>query len=139
MRENRTQGSLRGRSGNWPSYLDDEQDRVRHDTPEHKINLGVRTKLGGGWTGNLAASWVDKTERLISDLAGNEYMAEVDPYIVVNGWIGYAFWQERGEVSLAVFNMFNDKHYEYPPGINLPDTSSDPVGTQALLKVSWRF
>lgn len=121
------------------TFTVNERDRRRHDTPEHKINLGVRTKLGGGWTGNLYATWVDETERLIFDLAGNEYMARVDPYIVVNGRIGYTFWKERGEVSLAVFNMFNEKHHEYPPGINLPDMSSDPVGTQAVLKVSWRF
>ena len=29
MRENRTQGSVRGRSGNWPSYLDDLERRPK--------------------------------------------------------------------------------------------------------------
>jgi hypothetical protein len=28
VRENRTPGSVRGRSGNWPSYRDDIQDHV---------------------------------------------------------------------------------------------------------------
>lgn len=121
------------------TFTVNERDRRRHDTPEHKINLGVRTKLDGGWTGSLYATWVDQTERLIFDLAGNEYLAKVDPYIIVNGRIGYSFRQERGEVSLAVFNMLGDKHHEYPSGINLPDVSSDPVGAQAVLKLSWRF
>jgi iron complex outermembrane receptor protein len=116
-----------------------EQDRVRHDTPEHKVNAGVRTKFGSGWSSSLSASWVDKTERLITDLAGNEYQAKVASYTVVNARIGYLFWKERAEASLAVSNLFNEKHYEYPPGINLPDRSSDQIGRSIVGKVSYRF
>jgi iron complex outermembrane receptor protein len=116
-----------------------EKDRVRRDTPHNKVNAGARMKFEGSWSCNLSASWVDKTERLITDLAGNEYLARVDSYTVVSGRIGYNLWKGRGEASLAVSNLFNEKHYEYPPGINLPDRSSDQIGRSILGKVSYRF
>jgi outer membrane receptor protein involved in Fe transport len=116
-----------------------EKDWVRRDTPHNKVNVGARMKFEGSWSCNLSASWVDKTERLITDLAGNEYLARVDSYTVVSGRIGYNLWKGRGEASLAVSNLFNEKHYEYPPGINLPDRSSDQIGRSILGKVSYRF
>lgn len=116
-----------------------EQDRVRRDTPRHKVNVGTRMTFSGGWSGSLSASWVDATERLITDLAGNEYLATVDSYTVVNGRIGYSYWKERAEASLSVFNIFNDSHYEYPPGINLPDRSSDAIGRKVTFTLGWKF
>ena len=116
-----------------------EEGRTRHEVPEHKVNLGVRGKFGNGWSGNLLLHWVDGTERLIKDLASNEYVARVRPYTTVDGRVGYAFLKGDAEASLAVFNMFNDRHYEYPPGINLPDSSSEKVGRKVILKLSLRF
>jgi hypothetical protein len=57
----------------------------------------------------------------------------------VNARIGYALRKGKAEASLSVFNLFNDRHFEYPPGINLPDRSSDPVGRKVAFKVSCRF
>ena len=115
-----------------------EKDRVRHDVPQQKVNAGARMTFGNGLSASLFLHWVDATERLISDLSGNEYLAGVRSYTTVDGRVGYMF-KERAEASLAVFNVLNDKHYEYPPGINLPDQSSDQVGRQAVFRVSWRF
>jgi iron complex outermembrane receptor protein len=116
-----------------------EKDRVRHDTPEHKVNADLRMKFGNGLSANLLLHWVDGTERLIKDLSENEYLARVRSYTIVTGRVGYTFWKERAEASLSVTNIFNDKHFEYPSGINLPDRSSDPVGRKVACKLSCRF
>jgi hypothetical protein len=82
---------------------------------------------------------VDGAERLITDMNGNESPAKIDPYTPVNGRIGYTFWKGKVDASLYVLNIFNDGHYEYPPGINLPDRSSDLVGRKVTFKISCRF
>jgi iron complex outermembrane receptor protein len=116
-----------------------EQDRVRHDIPAHKVNAGTRMKFANGLSTNLFLHWSDSSERLIGDLTGNEYLVRTDPYIIFNTRLGYLFWQDRAEASLYVYNLLNDRHFEYPAGINLPDASSDPVGRKILLKLNYRF
>jgi outer membrane receptor for ferrienterochelin and colicin len=123
-----------------PSTLTiNEKNRVRHDTPQHKANFGTRMKFENGLSANLILHWAGRTEWLIPDLSGNEYRAEVAPYIIFNTRIGYSFWRDRAEASLSVYNLFNDRHFEYPPGINLPDASSEAVGRKILLKLHYRF
>lgn len=116
-----------------------EEDRVRRDTPGHKVNAGARMRFKNGLSVNLLLHWVDGTERLISDLSGGEHLARVRSYTTVDGRVGYAFRKDKAEASLSVFNILNDRHLEYPQGINLPDRSSDRVGTQVAFKLSWRF
>ena len=116
-----------------------EKSRERRDTPRHKVNAGARMKFRNGLSANLLLHWVDGTERLIKDLSGNEYLASVRSYTTVDARVGYAFWKDNAEASLSVFNILNDRHFEYPPGINLPDSSSDPVRTQVAFKLSCRF
>jgi outer membrane receptor protein involved in Fe transport len=117
---------------------------VRRDVPRHKVNAGARMKFKSGLSANLLLHWVDGTQRLITDVAGNEFQAGTDPYTIVNGRVGYTFWKGNAEASLDVLNIFNDKHFEYPPGINLPgivlpERSSDPVGRKVAFKLSCRF
>jgi len=119
--------------------LVNEQDRVRHDSPTHKVNAGTRMKFANGLSTNLLLHWADGSEWLTSDLSGNEYLVRTDPYLIFNTRIGYLFWQDRAEASLYVYNLFNDRHFEYPAGINLPDASSDPVGRKIFLKLHYRF
>jgi iron complex outermembrane receptor protein len=121
------------------TLLINEKDRRRQDVPEHKVNAGIRTKFKNGLSASLLAHWADGTERRIIDLSGNEFLARTDPYTIVNARIGYALRKGKAEASLSVFNLFNDRHFEYPPGINLPDRSSDPVGRKVAFKVSCRF
>ena len=116
-----------------------ERDRVRRDVPRHKLNAGGRMKFENGISASLLLHWVDETERLIGDLAGNEHLARVRSYTTVDGRVGYAFREGNAEVSLALSNIFNDRHYEYHPGIDLPDASSEPVGRQIAFKASCRF
>lgn len=116
-----------------------EKGRVRREVPQNMVNAGARMRFKNGISANLLLHWVDGTTRLISDPAGNEYQASVRPYTTVDGRVGYSFLEGKAEVSLALFNIFNDRHYEYPPGINLPDQSSERVGTQGVLKLSGRF
>jgi outer membrane receptor protein involved in Fe transport len=121
-----------------------EKDRARRDVPRHKVNAGVRIKFNHGISVNLRLHWVDETQRLITDLGGNEFQGKTDPYTIVNGGVGYSFWRGKAEASLNVFNIFNDRHFEYPTGnnlagINLPERSSEPVGRKLAFKVSCRF
>jgi outer membrane receptor protein involved in Fe transport len=112
---------------------------VRHDSPTHKVNAGTRMKFASGLSTTFLLHWADGSEWIIPDLSGNEYLVRTDPYIIFNTRIGYSFWQDRAETSLSVYNLFNDRHFEYPSGINLPDASSDPVGRKILLKLNYRF
>lgn len=116
-----------------------EKDRVRHNTPENKVNAGMRMKFRNGLSLNLLADWVGGSERLINDFDGNEYLAKVDTYTIVNVRAGYTFRKGNAEASLYAFNIFNNGHYEYPPGINLPERSSDEIGRKIVFKVGYRF
>jgi outer membrane receptor protein involved in Fe transport len=112
---------------------------MRRDTPRNKVNIGARMKFGSGWSSSLTASWVDATERLITDLDGNEYQAELDPYTLINARLGRMLYKDSAELSLSVFNMFNDRHYEYPPGINLPDQSSEVIGRTISVTLNFKL
>jgi len=116
-----------------------EKDRVRLENPKNKINAGLRMKLENGVSANILAHWVDKTKRFIYDREGNEYLSGVDAYTILNARAGYTFMKGKTEVSLSVFNLLNDKHYEYPIGINLPDPSSDEIGRRVAANVSYKF
>jgi hypothetical protein len=57
VRENRTQGSVRGRSGNWSFYLDNRGKSMKQKRKEHWGNLRTMGKyryiflVGGFWAG----------------------------------------------------------------------------------------
>lgn len=108
-----------------------EEGRVRHDVPQHRVNAGGRMKFKGGLSASLLLHWVDGTERLI-----NENPVRVRSYTIANGRVGWTFWKEKAEASLYVFNILNDRHFEYPPGSG---GSSDPVGSKVVFRVSCRF
>lgn len=117
----------------------DEKGRVRAEYPKNKANVGLKMKLKSSISANLFAHWVDKTQRCIYDLENNEYTTDMDGYTIFNASVGYGFLKNNAEVSLSVFNLFNDKHYEYPVGVNLPDPSSDEVGRRVTANVSYKF
>jgi len=116
-----------------------ERDRVRTRDPRHKVNVGFQIALRNGLSMNLYANWVDATKRLIIAPDGTENLAGLDAYTLVNCRLGYAFLREKAEVSLYVFNIFNDRHFEYPPGLHLPDRSSTEIGRKIAAKLSLRF
>lgn len=117
----------------------DEKNRIRPDYPKNKANAGLSAKFKNGISANLLANWVDKTERIITDIAGNEYSAEVREYTILNTRVAYALLREKAEISVSVFNLFDDRHYEYPVGINLPDFSSDKIARKITGSINYRF
>ncbi|OGS21897.1 MAG: hypothetical protein A3J83_04730 [Elusimicrobia bacterium RIFOXYA2_FULL_40_6] len=124
---------------NLSTLLINETNRVRYENPQTKVNAGVRMKFESGISVNLAANWVDTTTRIISDTAGNNYLAEVRAYTIVNSRMGYIFLDNSVEIALNVFNLLDDKHYEYPVGINLPDYSSDEIGRKITVSANYKF
>jgi iron complex outermembrane receptor protein len=119
--------------------LIDEQDRTRTEYPRNKVNVGIRVKPYEGWSVNLNGHWVDSFQFHSTDLEENEHLVSLDDYMLLNIRLGYTFYHERAEISLAVFNLFNDRHYEYPPGINLPDQNSTRIGRQITAQIGFGF
>ncbi|MCP5049107.1 MAG: outer membrane beta-barrel protein, partial [bacterium] len=105
-----------------PQFI--EENQVRTQYPKHKLNAGLRFLFKNGFSFNLLAHWVDKTRRQISDSFGNPYLAAVDDYFLVNTRAGYTFWKGKAELGISVYNLFNDRHYQYPsdPGSLLPNS-----------------
>ncbi|MCP5047143.1 MAG: TonB-dependent receptor [bacterium] len=116
-----------------------EENQVRTQYPKHKLNAGFRVLFKNGFSFNLLAHWVDKTRRRISDGFGNSYLAAVDDYFLVNTRAGYTSRNEKIELALSIFNLFNDLHYEYPtpPGLSFP--TSEPVGRRFTVTVRYKF
>jgi outer membrane receptor protein involved in Fe transport len=57
---------------------------------------------------------------------------ENDSYFLVNGRVGYHFNKESMEVALAVYNLLDDKHYEYPEPFLTGLPGDVPVGGDRL-------
>jgi len=39
---------------------------------------------------------------------------KVDPYTLVNARLSYRFFDQKVEIALAMYNLFDVKHFEYP-------------------------
>lgn len=116
-----------------------EKDKVHLGNPKNKVNAGLRLKPLKGLSVNLTTQWVDKIEKLLPDISGNEYLVGLDDHLIFNTRLGYIFLNDKAEVSLVAFNIFNNKYYEYPPGVNLPDISSDKIGCKITAGLSYKF
>lgn len=96
------------------------QDKVNHsyqkrtENPTHKCNAGLRLLLDNGLSFNATAHWVDKTVKLLPGNNGQNILAPIDAYILVNTRLGFTFWRQKAEVAVSVLNLFNNQHYEYP-------------------------
>ncbi|MCB4791152.1 MAG: TonB-dependent receptor [Elusimicrobia bacterium] len=118
--------------------LINEKDATRMDVPKHKANIGLNADLGKAVSFAVTANWVDKAIYDISDGSGNEYLADVDPYAVLNMKLNYKL-SKNTLISLSASNLFNNSHYEYPRGINLPDESSFAIGRLFYGQVKYSF
>ena len=117
----------------------DEKDRIRPENPKHKINAGLRFVFKNGISINLLAHWIDKTRKIIRDSSGNSYLASVDDYLLLNTRVGYRFWKKKAEVALSIFNLFNDKHYEYPMDTGSPLPDSARIGRRITFTLTVKF
>jgi len=96
----------------------DEEDRR---TPRHKVNGGITCGPLRGASGTILVHHVGETywPEAIRDPEWDEnlWMMEVGPldaYTLVNVRLAYQFLQDRMEVALNAFNLFDDDHYEFP-------------------------
>jgi hypothetical protein len=121
------------------TYTVNEKDRIRPENPKNKVNAGLRMKLKRNLSANILVHWRDRTQRLIKDIGGNEFLIGTDDYTIINTRLGYVFWQDNAELSLSVFNLFNDKHYEYPPGWDVQNPVSDRIGRKIVASLSYKF
>jgi iron complex outermembrane receptor protein len=123
-----------------PSTIEiNEKDRVRPENPKQKLNAGLRFILKNGISLNLLAHWVDKTRKVVRDISGNTYLAFVDDYFIFNTSVGYTFWKKKAQLALSIFNLFNDKHYEYPLDTGSPIPGSARIGRRVTVTLRVKF
>lgn len=96
-----------------PATPANEKGTVVKFSPRHKVNGYLRFTFANGFSANLMAHYVSATEK-------NETWAfgTVDPYTLINVRLGYRFLDGSAEIAVAVFNLLNEKHYEYPAMTN---------------------
>lgn len=102
-----------------PETSENETGQVVKTSPQHKLNFGLRFQFKSGFSANFQVHYVDQTEKYETWAYG-----KVRPYALVNSRVGYRFLNDKMEIAVAVFNLFNKKHYEYP-GL---DSSGNPNG-----------
>ena len=112
--------------------------------PEHKVNCGLRFK-SEKWSLSSAFHYVDTYYELY--LTSNPVFgrvgtkpARVDAYTTFEARVGYNI-SDNIELSVAAYNMFNDKHYESNPPNNEPGNwhTGDKIGRRFIFGASWRF
>ncbi len=119
-----------------PSTMNiDEKNRERTENPKHKANAGLRFLFKNGISLNLLAHWVDKTQKVFSDSSGRTSLGPVKAYFLFNPRLGYTFWRNKAEIGVAVFNLFNNRHYEYPPGDDPALTFGEEIGRRFMVSL----
>lgn len=120
-----------------PTTAQENEKNARDKTmPLHKINWGLRMNLTN-ISANLTANYVSGITR-IRNLAGIEGKENVGGYIQVNSRIGYQI-NKRTELAVAAFNLFNDKHNEFPFGWGPSYPIADEIGRRITASVNYRF
>jgi outer membrane receptor protein involved in Fe transport len=126
-------------------YLRDDPgpQLVSQQSPRHKANMGMCVKAQG-WTGTVAADWVDKTmwSPLTAATAAGQ-LAPVNAYWLMNAHVGYAFkgsW-EGLEAGVNIFNLLNHDHFETlpPPGVLQPGEGGEIIRQRITATLSYRF
>lgn len=107
--------------------------------PENKLNAGLRVLLDNHISLNLLAHWVDKTEYLVKSTDGNTYPVPLDAYFLCNARVGYTFQNEKMEISLAAFNLFDHKHFQYPVSTGSPDKEYGKLGRRITFTIRYTF
>lgn len=109
-----------------PTTFVDEKNQRKKESPQNKVNAGLRFKFKNGLSSNILAHYVDEIE-----WRDGQTCYKLDPYTLVNVRVGYQL-NSHIEIAIAVFNLFNDKHYEYMIGNN-PDL---PFGEEIARKIT---
>ena len=114
-----------------------EKDLVNTRYPMHKVNAGLKLKLDNGFFLNCHIHWVDKTRHHVQSVDGKGYILDLADYLVFDAAAGFKY---KGlELSLAAFNLLNNKHYQYPPGIDPAAPWSYQLARRINIAVAYKF
>ena len=117
-----------------PQTAENEKDQEIKSSPRHKANLALHFNLQR-LSAHVFVHYVGRTEKYESWAYG-----AVDPYTLVNARIGYRFFQDRVELSLAAFNLLNKDHYQYPGFDQQGNPAAYPIGQRyAAAVMTYRF
>lgn len=92
-----------------PLTPENEKGQRVKSSPRNKINGSLRLNFDNGFSANIMMHYVGETEKSETWAFG-----KTDPYTLINVRLGYRFMNETTEIGLAVFNLLNNAHYEYP-------------------------
>ncbi len=104
--------------------------------PRHKLNAGVKLRLKRLRIG-IFLNWVDKTMWYIDDEQLSSHKVTLEPYTLLNATLGYEF--ENVGVWLSAFDLFDLKHYEYPPGYSSTDPNAHELRQRVSLKLTGKL
>ncbi len=108
---------------------------VRRGGPRFKVNAGLQGKWQNGLNGEVIVHYVGaaaypviSTYQTFAGLglipSSDVPHQQVGSYTLLNGRLGYRFWQNHAEAAVSVFNALNDKHKEHPLG--------DEIGSRVM-------
>jgi outer membrane receptor protein involved in Fe transport len=122
---------LRGWANYSYQYITEEDDDLhapeRDQTermkayPMHKFNVGFRFEPKRHFYANLMIHYVSQTEWDQNFLSQGQ---KLDSYTLFNLNVNYRIRPGKIESHLSAFNLFNDRHFEYPG--NQGDQNSEP-------------
>lgn len=107
-------------------------DRIEA-APLHKVNVGLYADWENGWSAMLQMHYVDDlTENTLNPIPPpTSVVQHLDDYTRVDGRIAKRWENPDLEVSITLFNLFNDRHREFPLG--------QPLGRSVAVNGTLRF
>lgn len=112
-----------------PLTPEDEKGEPIEDSPVHKVNAGLRCEPLRRVSASLTMHHVDQTAKHKDSAFG-----KVDPYTLFDLALNYSLLRGRIESSLSIFNLFDNRHFEYPGY----DREGDPgVGHQVGRRITF--
>lgn len=106
---------------------------VETETPKNKINAGLRFLFKNRLSLNILGHWVDKTLKMVKDPEGKPVYIPLNDYLTVDARIGYTARNDKYEIGLTCFNLFNPGYYEFPFYGVLSNTGSERIGRRIAL------
>jgi len=76
---------------------------------------------------------------VFTDSSGRTSLGPVPAYFLFNPRLGYTFRKNKAEIAVAVFNLFNNRHYEYPPGDDPALTYGEKIGRRFTFSLELKF
>ena len=117
-------------------------DRDYLDSPKNKVNIGLSANWKNGLNANLTCHYIDTTtwsNSLATYPVADRLFLKNDAYFLVNTRVGYRFNKDSMEVAFAVYNLFDEKHYEYPESPSVGAPGGDQLRRQVTASFNYKF